>query len=128
MDRSIFRVMGGLLLSFTAVFAIGAIATGIRYVSPGYRLRAFLGWGSMTVLFIVVGIGLLHLRKWAALSFSLMAGAYAFLMVRQAYQGIIHPIPGRADWLGFLFALILSIPIVVTVKGWRALVWCRASI
>jgi hypothetical protein len=120
--------MGYLLLGFTAIFLLGAIITGVRFVPPEYRLKALLGWGLLASLFTVVGVGLLYLRKWAAIAFSILTTACALVVTRQAVQGMIHPAPGRADWLGFLFALILSVPAFITFKGWRSLVWRRGQI
>jgi len=125
MARGALRLMGGLLLGFTPFFVVGALVTGIRYVSPGDRVTAFLGWGIMAASFIAVGVGLLCLRKWAALAFSLLTAACAVLFITQAVRGMTHPISGRADWLGFPFGFLLLIPSVITLKAWHSLSWRR---
>jgi hypothetical protein len=70
-----------------------------------------------------VGIGLLYLRKWAALGLSLLALYPAFW----CFWDAIHPTPGNANWLGFVFALLLIIPSILTAKYWHVLVWRKKS-
>jgi hypothetical protein len=128
MSAWVFRVMGGLLLIFVPFFVLGAAVAGISYVLPAYRLRAAIGFGLMAVVFVVVGVGLLYLRKWAAVAFSIMTAGYGFVAIRQAVAGITHPVPGRADWLGFVFGIIALLPSFLTIKGWDILVWRRKPI
>jgi len=113
--------MGGLMLVFSLFFVVGAVVTGIRYVSPSSYLRAVIGWGLMASLLIATGVGLWYLKKWAAVAFSVLTAVCASVVFLQAFRGLTRPIPGRADWLGFPFALILLIPSGITVKVWRSL-------
>jgi len=104
---------------------LGAAVTGFRYVLPAYRLRAAIGFGLMAAVFVLVGVGLLYLRKWAAVAFSIITAGYGLVGIRQAVGGIIHPVPGRADWLGFVFGVIALLPSLLTIKGWQVLIWRR---
>lgn len=119
MSKIVFQIMGGFALLAAAVILLGGIFTIVRY-----PLRSWLDlvpFVIVEVVLIVAGIGLLHLRKWAALAFSMMALYVASWELR----GALNPIPGYASWLGFLFALFLATPLIVTVVYWRTLSWRR---
>jgi hypothetical protein len=49
---------------------------------------------------------------------SLMALDIAILWER---KDALHPIPGCANWLGFVFALLLTAPSILTAVCWRTL-------
>lgn len=68
--------------------------------------------------------GIVYLRKWAALAASVMALYVATSEIRAA----LHPIPGCASWLGFLFAILLIVPSVLTGVYWRTLLWHNRQI
>jgi hypothetical protein len=118
LGKVIFRLVGGTAIGFgLSLFAIGTF-TIWRY--PWASRRDVLPLLASVTVLLVAGMGLLYLRKWAALlisCFALYAGV--FWELREA----LHPIPGQADWLGFAFALLLTIPSVVTARFWGVLVW-----
>ncbi len=101
--RDFFRAMGILLLVVAAGFVVGSIITVFRYVLPAHEFRGIIGLGGIALFLIAVGVGLLKLKKWAALAFSILCLIWGFLGIRQAIEGSIHPVPGSADWLGFVF-------------------------
>jgi hypothetical protein len=35
----------------------------------------------------------------------------------------LHPTPGDSNWLGFVFAILLAGPSILTAVYWRTLVW-----
>lgn len=109
--------MGGFALLAAAVIFFGGIVVIWRY-----PLRSWLDLVPFVIVeiaLIAVGIGLLHLRKWAALAFSMMA----LYVASWELKGALNPIPGYASWLGFLFAFFLAAPSIVTALYWRTLAW-----
>src|SRR5580693_10484532 len=86
------------------------------------RVRLWISFDSESSSwrFSLPGLGLLDLRKWAALMISLMALDIAILWER---EDALHPIPGCANWLGFVFALLLTAPSILTGVCWRSLTW-----
>src|SRR5215471_5484331 len=117
MGKVIFQIVGGFTLCFAAILFGGGVFTIMRY--PPRVPRDLLPLTAVVVALIVAGIGLLYLRKWAALLVSLMGLYVATWQV----QGALHPVSGYANWLGFLFAALLAIPAVLTAVYWRMLVW-----
>ena len=124
---ALLRTAGVMVLCFAvfavlcALFAPRAGLFGARFSSS----REVAGFTANVAGIVIVGVGLLLLRKWAAVILSL-AGIYgAFLCGRQAVEGVTHPVPGQWDWLGFIFALLLLVPTVLTACSWKALVWWK---
>lgn len=68
---------------------------------------------------IVVGLGLIFLRKWAALYFSVPLFCYGILIALEA----IREIPFPFNFLGMAYGVSLMLPLFVTVRIWRQLVW-----
>ena len=68
---------------------------------------------------VVVGWGLIFLRKWAALYFSVPLFCYGVLVILEA----IPAIPFPYNLLGMAYGVSLMLPLVVTVRIWRQLVW-----
>jgi hypothetical protein len=89
------------------------------YHPPEHSGAGFLRFGGYVVALTVVGMGLLYLKKWAAAIFSGLTLYLAFWMVK----GAIHKVPGQWNRIGFLFALLLIIPSILTAKHWHSLVW-----
>jgi len=130
-NKAIFQIMGALVLSC----AIALLCAGI-IVNAGYSPRFSPVHSSLTdyvrlLMFVVpltvVGIGLLRLRKWAALLLSILLLYPAFWCIMAA----VRPVdirPGDATWLGFLFAAVLITPSILTMKYWRSLIWRKKRI
>jgi hypothetical protein len=72
----------------------------------------------------LVGVGLLQLRKWAALLFS-MTGIYLAFWFCKAALYPVNPQPGERNWLGWAYAFLFTIPSIATAKYWSTLVWRR---
>jgi hypothetical protein len=117
MSKVIFQSLAGFTLSFAALLIGGGIVTTVRY--PPRAAWDVLPLTALVVILIIAGIGLFYLRKWAALVVSLMALYVATWQV----EGALHPIPGYANWVGFLFAVLLAIPAILTAVYWRTLAW-----
>lgn len=126
MNKIAFQVMGG----FVLFLAAGLLFAG-SLVLGGYSPRHYPS-GSLLIfcarlifavaLLGVTGVGLLKLRKWAALTLSILALYSAFWSAWAA----IHPVdpkPGDASWLGYLYAVLLITPSIMTAKCWRILIW-----
>jgi hypothetical protein len=122
-----FRTMGGFLLYFAlGVLSMGvfALAGGsVRLPRPAVPLAFCIRLVGTTVVFAVTGLGLFGLRKWAALLFSMATLYVAFWAVKDALHPT--PIPSDWNWLGFLYAALLIVPPILTLKYWRMLTWRR---
>ncbi len=130
MIQIIFRIIGGLILFLGAgvLFAGILVATGhslhLSAVSP---LMFCIRLSSVVLLHAVIGIGLLLLRKWAALALSILALYAAWWSLLAA----IHPVnsgSGDWNWVGYVWAALLVIPLILTVKYWNSLVWRRKAV
>ena len=125
MNEIIFKTMGGLVLLLAGgLLCMGVLVLVIR--SPRFALLGstafFIRLIAVVVTLAVVGFGLLRLRKWAALLFSILTLCLAVLGVEAA----IHPVasrPGDANWLGFVYAALFITPTILTVRCWRILSW-----
>lgn len=122
MAKALLQLIGGLVLSYTCFFLLACLfvprASALLSSPADYgRLIAVVAMGT------VLGIGLLHLRKWAAIAVSLLLLYPAFWSVYAA----VHPSPGGADWLGFFFATLLIGPAILTAFCWRTLTWRKKS-
>jgi len=115
MSIIIFQIMAGLVLVSAALLLLGGILTMVRY--PPRSPWDALPLTALVATLVVVGIGLFYLRKWAALAASVIAFYVAIWEIKAALQ----PIPGYASWLGFLFAILLTVPSVLTGVYWRTL-------
>src|SRR5260370_21170037 len=117
MTGTIFKIMGGFAIGFAALLFVGGILTVMRY-PPHSRLELIRPAAIIAVL-IAGGLGLLYLKKWAALIVSLSALWVASWEIRDA----LHPTPGDANWLGFVFAILLAVPSILTGVYWRTWFW-----
>jgi hypothetical protein len=122
MHKIVFQLMGTFALAFAAMLFVGAILTVWHY--PPHSPLDLVPLAISVAALTVAGTGLLYLRKWAAVMISLITLYVASWEVKDA----LHPIPGFANWLGFLFALVLLIPSVTTVVYWKTLRWRHSSI
>jgi hypothetical protein len=78
--------------------------------------------GKSFVLFaavVVVGLGLLFLRKWAALYFSVPLFGYGIWIALWA----ITKDPFPLNLLIMAYSVSLMLPLFVTIRIWRQLVW-----
>lgn len=70
-----------------------------------------------------MGVGLIRLRKWAAILFSFATLACAMGLI----IGSILYVPIPFMFLNFLFGAVLIIPTVATTMSWRLLSWKRTG-
>jgi hypothetical protein len=110
--------MGGFTLVLVLLLFLGGIFVMMPY--PARSPLDLVPFGALIVALSLASLGLLDLRKWAALMISLMALDIAILWER---KDALHPIPGCANWLGFVFALLLTAPSILTAVCWRTLTW-----
>lgn len=121
--------MGGFVLCFAAVLLfvdflwIGHYSLHL----PREVTMAGILWSvGLEVAFALLGLGLIFLRKWAALVLSLLTLCLAFL----AFEDALRPssIPGEWTWVGYVFGILLIFPTIMTARYWRVLVWRRVSV
>jgi hypothetical protein len=76
----------------------------------------------MVFLFAVmmfIGVGLICLRKWAALYFSLPLFIYGIYQAFFSIETVTFPL----NLLLMLHGLSLTLPLVVTIRVWKNLTW-----
>jgi len=117
-SKVLFQIIGCFVLFYTSALLLACLfvpRAAALLTSPGDygRLVAFVAIGAL------LGIGMLHVRKWAAIGVSLLLLYPAYWCVYAA----VHPTPGNADWLGFIFAALLISPSILTATCWRILTW-----
>ena len=118
-----FTTFGVLLILFMTgnLFAIYVWHPhGLAPPSGLAHLREF----TTAVLGSAIGVGLIRLRKWAAILFSLATLACAMWLV---IGSILH-VPRPYMFYNFTFATIFIIPTVATATCWRLLAWRRTGI
>ena len=124
-----FRVLGGMTLYFLAgVLFIGLLPNGrdsfhFSQMSRNELLRVVL----ICIIILSVGLGLIFLRKWAALVFSVATLYWSYKSFRDGLGGIGHHSPGEWYWVGFVFSIALLFPAISTIKYWRSLSWRSAT-
>ena len=84
-------------------------------------LTHFLRGGVLLLAMETVGIGLLFLRKWAALYFSVPLFWFG---IHEAFAAI-YEVSFPLNLLAILHGLSLTLPLVVTVRVWKQLTWGR---
>ena len=115
--------MGG----YAITYAAGVLFLGLfvpRFASAHHSFRDISLLLALVVPIAVVGVGLLYLRKWAAFGLSLLALYLAYW----CFWAGLHPKPGNADWLGFIYGLLLVAPSILTAKYWNLLVWRKRPV
>jgi hypothetical protein len=126
MVRIAFPIMG----AFVLLFAAGVLAVTILWIGhyslhvPGeVNASGVIYSAFLIVALAVMGLGLIYLRKWAALLFSVLTAYAAFW----AFKDTLRPshVPGEWTWLGYIFGLLLIAPAILTAMNWRMLVWRR---
>jgi len=117
-----FTTFGALLLLFMAgdLFAIYVWHPhGLAPPSGLVHVRVL----GITVLGSVIGVGLIRLRKWAAILFSVATLACAMWLT---IGSILH-VPKPYMFYNVAFGAVFVIPTVVTTTCWRLLAWKRTS-
>lgn len=117
MPKAIFQILAAFTLLAAAVVGVGSLFVVTRY--PPTSILSLAPLVAVEIALVTAAIGLLGLRKWAAIIVSILALGAAKWQIESA----IHPIPGNANWLGFLFAILLATPAVLTAAYWRTLTW-----
>lgn len=115
MSKTVFQVMGLLISSFATVYVLG----GLLYIAR-HPPRAVSDLGFFVVVavtLVIVGVGVYYRRKSAALGCSVLLLCAALSQV----HGALHPIPGYWNWLGFLWAGLLLLPLLMVAKYWNSL-------
>jgi hypothetical protein len=118
MVNVLFRIIGGMALFYSCALLFAGILVP-RFSTFRASIKSYGLLLAFAILIAALGVGLLYLRKWAAIGLSLLMLYPAFWCVSAA----VHPIPGNANWLGMLFALVLVSPSILTIKHWHALEW-----
>ena len=116
MRANYFRSFGVLTLLLDLVlffFAIDALSTISS--TPGPSVRMLVPFIAVTL----VGFGLLFLRKWAAIYFSLPLFLFGIWVFWTSIEQVTFPY----NLLCMCEGLSLMLPLVVTVRIWRELTW-----
>ena len=115
MRANYFRSFGvlTLLLDFLLFFAIDPLLTVSS--SPGRIIRIQVS----CIAIAIVGLGLLFLRKWAAIYLSLPL----FLFGIWFFWTSIEQVPFPYNLLCMCEGLSLMLPLVVTIRIWPDLTW-----
>jgi hypothetical protein len=114
--KALFRLFGILTLLNAALLALLVYANRYARQNGGHDLSGLTMFIYPSVL---IGIGLLFLRKWAAILLSLPLLATSVWLI----VGSILAVPFPYMIINFLFALMLLIPAAATVNYWTELKW-----
>ena len=118
MRPNFFRVYGLIALLLSPLASVDIIG---HSVNAGPSEVEWLRASFLTSVGVLVGIGLLFLRKWAAIYFSL---PLFFLGVWEFLASIpLEPFP--YNLLLMAHSLSLTIPLFVTIRVWKQLTWGR---
>ena len=74
---------------------------------------------SFFLLTTIVGIGLIYLRKWAAICFSLAISCFSLWLI----IGSILYVPFFWSFINFFIGIISLIPVFITIRLWSLLSW-----
>ena len=118
MNTILFKIFG--LLTFlnealVLLFLASPRARALGPLSTQAIIRIFVFYVSATV----IGIGLLYLRKWAAVFFSLSLLLVAISII----FGSIWEVPFPLNLINIFFGSLLLLPAIVTVYSWSLLTW-----
>jgi hypothetical protein len=123
MGKIAFKIMGGFVLYFAAAM-LGITVLEVAHLSPRLAAEATPFNVARSVFFAAaiasVGLGLIYLKKWAAILLSVLLLYPAFWSIRFALEPA--PRPGDENWLGYIYGVLLILPAILTVKCWRTLV------
>jgi len=127
MRRVFFKAFGvvTLLFSLPALIVVTllmvpifmALIADVSFSTPTFRqeFRTLIGLGFLTV----VGVGLIFLRKWAAIYFSVPLFCYGFWLALSSIE------PIRFPWNLFYVCegISLMLPLIITIRVWSQLSW-----
>ena len=102
------------------VIALGFLVFPVSFDQPP-TLMHFLRAVVLVFAIEIVGVGLLFLRKWAALYFSI---PLCWFGIQEAFVSI-SDITFPLNLLGLLHGISLTFPLVVTIRVWKQLTWGR---
>ena len=110
-----FKAFGALtlLLNFFRAFLISE--------NPWYTQTSMMRFRE-SILFVVVaivGLGLIFLRRWAALYFSIPLFWYGINFFLSSIEGVSFPY----NLLAMCGGVSLMLPLVITIRTWRQLRW-----
>ena len=112
METAFFQAIGVLVL---------AVSTPLLFIAAD--LMAETGWPPrrfvLVAFAIIIGVGLLNLRKWAALYFSVPL----FLVGVSWVLGSIEAIPFPWNLLFMAEGVSLMLPLFITIRAWSQLSW-----
>lgn len=118
MSTSDIRLLGFLTFLFEAGMLFILISPRRRQlgpIPPDGLIRITIFFVSATV----VGIGLVYLRKWAAVILALALGAIATWLI----QGTIRGVPFPANLINFAIGGLLIVMVVLIIRSWSKLSW-----
>ena len=107
-----------MVLLLAVLPAVGVID---RYLSPLPVGAAWFRHLLLTAVTILVGCGMIGLRKWAALYFSLPLFCLGVWEFFNSIPAVTFPY----NLLLMAHALSLTLPLVVTILAWKQLTWGR---
>lgn len=112
-DKPIFKFFGILTFLFEAllIFMLMSPRMGTFNSQEIVRILTFL------ILSTSVGVGLLYIRKWAAILFSLSTVAMALWLI----IGSVLYVPFAFGLLNISLGILLFFPTVVTIRSWAIL-------
>lgn len=117
MSAGAIRAFGILTFVFEGLVALAVVR--ICELDNSVANRAVIGVAAFFFAITVIGIGLLLLRKWAALVFALsLAGLPIWLTLTLIGEG-------EFVWYAMIFvlAVVLLAPIVIVIRSWPLLWW-----
>ena len=116
MKANYFRSFGILTLLLDLVL-FGFIVDGFSTIAsrPGQSVRMFVSLMAVTM----VGLGLLFLRKWAAIYFSLPLFLFGIWLFWTSIEQFTFP----HNLLYMCEGLSLMLPLVITARIWPELTW-----
>jgi len=117
MNANSFKAFGVVVISVDLI-ALSTRLFEIYGIGDSSTLRPMKMWVSFLAVFIV-GLGLVGLRKWAAIYFS----APLLWIGISFFCSSIEQIPFPENLLGMLYGVSLMLPAVVTVRLWPHLSW-----
>jgi hypothetical protein len=112
--KVVFRILGGLAILAAMLCVIAFFANSRARHSGGHDISSVIYLGAF---FAVVGVGLLSLRKIAALLFCVPLVALGLSMI----VGSIFQVPFPWLLINIGFGLVMLLPAWITFRGWGAL-------
>jgi hypothetical protein len=116
MRKGYFQAFGVVVLLFASPYLIGALVAFSQADEPLPQRFSRLVVAGFAFL---VGVGLLNLRKWAALYFSLPLFWVGLSISLSAVKEIAFP----WNLFGMAYGVSLTLPLYVTIRVWSRLSW-----